>query len=414
MDDECVMACSTVAHGATAGRARRVLPRGVALASGAVAFTTVYSAAGALMPLLVVYQKRWDLTPTVLTAVFAVFAVGFLTAVLAIGSLSDHIGRRPVLLGALLAHLVSTVAFLAAPTIDWVIAGRVVQGFATGAATTAFTAALAEVAPPNRAKLGVALGSVCLSGGLALGSLAAGLIIQFTASPNTVVFVGLGVATCFGVITIIYFPEGIARTPHLRHPFLSPIAVPAAARREFTAAAPVVVAIWMLSALSGGLAPALVRSFFHVDSGLMNGVSGCIGPAVSAVVGIMVTRQDPRRSMIGGIALSVIGASVIAGSLGAEWLPAMIMGQAIGGAGFGASFTAFLRLTAPLVAPRQRAGLATATYVLSYSAFGLPLIAAGVLTDRLGMVSTVWSYAGATVLLALVGLQMQVRISRGR
>jgi MFS family permease len=400
------------AVGAVAIKPGRVLPPGIALAGGAVAFTTVYAAAGALMPLLVVFQQRWDFSPTVLTVVFAVFAAGFLAAVLTVGSLSDHVGRRPVLLSALLIHLVSSVVFLAAPSVDWVIAGRVVQGFATGAATTAFTAALAEVAPLNRKKVGVALGSVCLTGGLALGSLVAGLLVQYTTSPNTIVFTGLSVATCLGVIAIVYLPETITRPPRARPPLMARIAVPVAARAEFAAAAPVVVAIWMLSALSGGLAPALVRSFFHADSGLLNGVSGFIGPAMSAAVGIVVTRHDPRRSMLAGILLSILGAGVIAGSLGAGWVAAMIVGQAVAGVGFGASFTAFLRLTAPLVAPRQHAGLAAAAYVLSYIAFGIPLVAAGLLTSRLGMAPTVWSYAATTVLFALAGLQMQVRILR--
>ncbi|WP_337485407.1 MFS transporter [Mycolicibacterium smegmatis] len=316
------------------------------------------------------------------------------------------------MLSALLLHLMSSVVFLVAPSVDWVIAGRVVQGFATGIATTAFTAALAEVAPPNRKRVGVALGSVCLTGGLALGSLVTGLLIEYAASPNTIVFTGLSVTTCLGVVAIFYLPETITRPPDARPPLVARIAVPDAARAEFTAAAPVVVAIWMLSALSGGLAPALVHSFFHNSSGLLNGVSGFIAPAMSATVGLAIARRDPRRSMLAGILLSIVGAGVIAGSLGAGWVAAMIVGQAVAGAGFGASFTAFLRLTSPLVTPTQHAGIAAATYVLSYTAFGIPLVAAGSLTGRLGTAPTVWSYAAMAVLFALAGLQMQIRILR--
>jgi len=50
-----------------------------------VTFTSVYLAAGALMPLLVVYKERWALPATLLTLAFAVFAVGFLVAVLILG-----------------------------------------------------------------------------------------------------------------------------------------------------------------------------------------------------------------------------------------------------------------------------------------------------------------------------------------
>ena len=101
---------------------RLPLGGGWAFAGAAVTFTSVYLAAGALMPLLVVYKERWALPATLLTLAFAVFAVGFLVAVLILGSLSDHVGRRPVLIGALIVQLASNVMFLVAPDIGWVIA----------------------------------------------------------------------------------------------------------------------------------------------------------------------------------------------------------------------------------------------------------------------------------------------------
>jgi hypothetical protein len=248
-----------------------------------------------------------------------------------------------------------------------------------------------------------------LTGGLALGSLLAGLLIQFTTSANTIVFVGLIIATLIGLLAIAYFPESIARTEGVRHSLIPRLSVPAVARGEFVAAAPIIVAIWMLSAMSGGLAPDLVRSYFHVHSGLLTGVSGFVGPAASAGVGIVLTRYEPRRAMIAGIVMSAIGAGAIVGSLGVRYVSVMIIGQAIAGAGFGASFTAFLHLVVPLVAPHQHASLAAVTYSLSYTAFGIPIVAAGLLTNWLGMAPTVSSYAAATVLLAVVGLQLQLR-----
>ena len=123
---------------------RLPLGGGWEFAGAAATFTSVYLAAGALMPLLVVYKERWALPATLLTLAFAVFAVGFLVAVLILGSLSDCVGRRPVLIGALIVQLASNVMFLVAPEIAC-DRRAVVQGFATGAATAAFTAALVEL-----------------------------------------------------------------------------------------------------------------------------------------------------------------------------------------------------------------------------------------------------------------------------
>ncbi|MFC4019007.1 MFS transporter [Micromonospora sp. GCM10011542] len=382
------------------------------MTGAALAFTSLYLAAGVLTPLLVLYRQQWNFAPSLLTLAFAVYAVGFLAAVLTLGSLSDHVGRRPVLIGALMIQLASNVLFLVAPDVGWVIAGRIVQGVASGAATAAFTAALVELAPPNKKRLGTILGSVGLTGGLGAGSLLAGLAIRLTSTANTVVFVGLIALTVLGAVVIALSPETMARTSGALRSMIPRVAIPPAARTEFAAAAPVVAAVWMLAGLSGGLAPSMVRSVFHLDSGLLNGVAGFIAPAVSAVVGLTFARIDPRRAMIVGIHASLVGAVGIIGGVFAGSLAAMIIGQAIAGVGFGASFTAALRLIFPLAAAHQRAGVVGGIYVVSYVAFGLPIVVEGQLTGPLGEVPAVVCYTALTVLLTLISLVAQIRITR--
>ena len=395
-----------------AARTRRTLPPALAMAGVAVAFTSLYLAAGSLTPLLVVYRRLWQFPASTLTLAFAAYAIGFLAAVLTLGSLSDHIGRRPVLIGALVVQLASNVLFLVAPDVGWIVAGRIVQGVASGAATSALTAALVELAPAGRKRLGTILGSVSLTGGLAAGSLLAGLAIQFTPAASSVVFVTLIVLTVLGGAAVVFSPETMGWTPGAVRSLIPRVSVPPAARREFAAAAPVVAAVWMLAGLSGGIAPSLVRSVFHLDSGLLDGLAGFVAPAVSAVIGLSFARVDPRRAMTIGIWSAILGAlgiivGVFSGSLGV-----MFVGQAIAGVAFGACFTAALRLVFPLAKPNQSAGVVAAIYVVSYGAFGLPIVIEGQLVAPLGEVPAVVWYTGLTVLLALISLIAQARIRR--
>jgi predicted MFS family arabinose efflux permease len=391
---------------------RPTLPAGLALAGGAISFTSLYLAAGALTPLLVVYREQWQFPASMLTLAFAVYAVGFLAALLTLGSLSDHVGRRPVLIGALIIQTVSNVLFLVAPSIGWVIAGRIVQGVASGAGTTAFTAALVELAPPGRRRLGTILGSVGLTGGLALGSLLGGLAIQLTTAANTIIFVVLTVLTLLGIVVVALSPESVSRAPGALRSLVPRVAVPPATRPELVAAAPVIAAIWMLAGLSGGLAPSMVHSVFGLDSDLLNGLSGFVAPAVSAVVGLSFARVDPRRAMTIGIYAAIVGAvGIILGVL-ARSLAIMMVGQAIAGVAFGASFTASLRLIFPLAPVHQRAGVVALIYLVSYTAFGVPIVIAGQLTGPIGLVATVYWYSAVTVLFALVSLAAQVLLRR--
>lgn len=397
-----------------AAPSRRKLPPGLAMTGAATAFTSLYLAAGALTPMLVAYKQRWDFPPEMLNVAFAVYAIGFLVAALTLGSLSDHIGRRPVLVGALVVQLASNLLFLFSTDINWVVAGRIVQGIASGAATSAFTAALVEFAPENKKRLGTILGSVSLTGGLAMGSLMAGLAIQLTPSANTIVFIVLITLTVLGGITVFASPETVTRNAGAGKSMIPRISIPAAARKEFYAAAPVVAAVWMLAGLSGGLAPNMVRSVFHLNSGFLGGVAGFVAPAVSTIIGLAFARIDSRRAMTIGINASVIGAASIIGGVLAGSLPIMIVGQAVAGIGFGAAFTAALQLIFPLVAPHQRAGIVAAIYVVSYLAFGLPIVIEGQLVEPLGEIPAVVCYTALTILLALISLLAQARLKRGR
>jgi predicted MFS family arabinose efflux permease len=391
---------------------RRTLPAGLALAGTAVAFTSFYLAAGSITPLLVEYRLLWNFPPSMLSLAFAAYAVGFLVAALTLGSLSDHIGRRPVLIAALIVQLASNLLFLLAPDVAWVIAGRIVQGIASGAATSAFTAAMVELAPERKKRLGTILGSVSLTGGLAAGSLLAGLAIEFTPVANTIIFITLIVLTVLGGAVVAFSPETMSHNAGALRSMVPRASIPPAARKEFAAAAPVVAAVWMLAGLSGGIAPSLVRSVFRLDSGLLDGVAGFVAPAVSAAIGLSFARVDSRRAMTIGIYAAIVGALGIIGGVFAGDLAIMIIGQAIAGVGFGACFTAALRLLFPLALAHQRAGVVAAIYVVSYVAFGLSIIIEGQLVGPLGQIPAVVCYTALTVLLALISLVAQARLKR--
>jgi MFS family permease len=395
-----------------AAGSRSRIPAGLAFTGSAVTFISLYLAAGAPTPLLAFYQEQWHFPAVVLTLAFAVYAFGFLAAMLTVGSLSDHVGRRPVLIGALLVQLVATLMFLIAPDIGWVITARVVQGLATGAATSAFTAALAELAPPNRKKLGSILGGVGMTAGLAVGALLAGAAIQFTPEANTIIFAVLTIVTILGIVVVALSPESVTRSPGAWRSLIPRVSVPPAARKEFAAAAPVIAAIWMLAGLSLGLAPTIVRSVFHLNSGLVNGLSSFIAPATAAVVAVAFGRLSPRKGMTLGIYASIAGTIGVVTGVLAGSLALMITGLVITGIGFGAAFSGSLRLIMPLAGPQQRAGIVAAIYVVAYIAFGLPVIIAGQLAAPLGFMATVVGYGGATVVLALISLVAQFRISR--
>jgi MFS family permease len=147
-----------------------------------------FSASGAApTPLYPLYQERFGLTSAMVTVIFAAYVLSLLLALLTTGALSDHVGRRPTILGALILNVIAMVMFITAGSGAALIAARTVQGFATGVATTALGAAIVDV---DRSR-GAVLNSVMVFAGLTIGTLGAATLVTFAPNPAQLVYVVL-------------------------------------------------------------------------------------------------------------------------------------------------------------------------------------------------------------------------------
>ncbi|MEV6171631.1 MFS transporter [Streptomyces sp. NPDC051954] len=392
------------------GPTRRPLPAPAAFAGSAAVFAALYVAAGAPTPLLVVFEQQWHFSAWVLTIAFAAYALGLLAALLVAGSLSDHIGRRPVLIGSLLVELAAMLMFVFAPNIGWVIAARTIQGIATGAATSAFSASVVEHAPERSKKLGMIITSIAPAGGLGLGALLTGVAVQFSSHASVIVFSALAGIMVIGTAVAVFSAETVSTRPGAARSLIPRVSVPRAARREFAASVPVHVASWMLAGLFMGLAPTIIRDLFDLHSGLLNGATAFIQPAAAAVAGLFLGRLTTRRTIFVGGAGVLLGTVVNMVGVASGTLPLLWVGGVIGGVGFGASFSGAIRAVTPLVQPHQRAGLFAAVYLVAYLSFGVPAIIAGLLIAPVGLLNTVLGYGLAIIAAAVLGLIAQYRI----
>jgi len=124
-----------------------------------------------------------------------------------LGSLSDHHGRRPVILGSLFGSGLDYLLLGLAPNLVWFYVGRVVAGI-TGANITAATAYIADVSPPekraaNFGLIGAAFGLGFIAGP-ALGGLLGGygLRVPF--------FVAAGLTLANWLYGYFVLPESLA------------------------------------------------------------------------------------------------------------------------------------------------------------------------------------------------------------
>ncbi len=374
----------------------------------AVTLAALLFASSAPSPLYVIYQAQWDFSALTLTGVFAVYAIALLGALLVAGSLSDHLGRRPVLLGALAVEVVAMLAFALASGVGWLFAARILQGLATGVAMGCISAALLDLQPEERQWQGALTGVVAPLSGLAAGAVFAGLLADHAGDPTGLVFwVLVGVFAAAGAMAWLV-PETVQRGNGWRRSLRPQVGVPEHVRAPFAAALPSLVATWSLGGLVLSLGPSVSAELLGAGSHLEAALPIFALAGISAVVSFLVRDLDPRTTARGGLTALIAGVVTVLAALAASSGGLFLAGAAICGLGFGPSFAGIFRALTDLAVADRRAELVSSVLTAAYLAFSIPALAAGLAVTQFGLRGTVEVYsltliAVATTALALTG-----------
>ncbi|MGF6881345.1 MFS family permease [Nocardia sp. GAS34] len=356
-------------------------------------------------PLYATYADQWHFSPITTTAVFGTYAIAVLAALLLLGRASDHLGRKPVLLGALALQIAAMVVFSTAGDIGALLAGRILQGVATGGALGTLGAAMLDIDRERGTRANAAAPGL----GSGIGALFSGLIVQYLPAPTRlvyVVFIGVFAVQALGVALL---PETTGRRPGLRAALVPELAVPPHLRRALLAVAPVLFAVWSLGGFYGSLAPALARQLSGSGSVVIGGLGLFVLTVVSSVTTVAFVRTPPRTVMFVGSALLVLGSLGTLLAVEASSVTGFFAGTFVSGIGFGAGSQGGMRTVVPLVAEHERSGVLSSIYVLCYLGMSLPVIVAGILVVHGGGLPAatrdyslfVVAFAGATLITLL-------------
>jgi MFS family permease len=352
-------------------------------------------------PLYAIYQAQWHFTPITTTVVFGVYAIAVLAALLTLGRLSDHVGRRPVLLTAIAVHAGSLVIFATATGVPALLSARVVQGLSTGAALGAIGAAMLDM---DR-ELGTFANAVAPGMGTATGTIVSALAVRFLPDPTHLIYLALIGVLALQATAIAAMRETVNRTPGALASLRPEITLPRALRAPVLTAVPVLFAVWALAGLYGALGPALVHTLTGSGDVVLDGLSFFVLAASAVVAVVALSRVAARKVMLFGILALITGVAVtvIAVSLGSAAV--FFVGTAIAGAGFGGGFQGSIRTVVPLAATHERAGVVSLLYVVSYFGLAVPVVLAGIgVVYGGGLINTARYYGAAVIVLAALAL----------
>jgi MFS family permease len=377
-------------------RTRRV--PGFALALAAVVAMMI--GASAPSPFYPVLQQELGFSAATLTGIFAVYAVALLVALLLTGSLSDHIGRRPVVSAGFVLLAISMVVFWHADSVPLLFTARVVQGIATGLLMSSLSAAVVDLEPADRPGSAATLNSISPLAGLAVGAVVAGALLEYTSSALAEVFGGLTAVYVLLAAAIWLLPETSERREGLVRSLTPRVGIPATARAPFLRSAPALFAGWATGGLYLSLGAPIVARELGRSNHLQQGLVVTVLTGIGALACFAFRDQSARRTTIFGTTALAIGTTLtlVALAAGSYWW--FIAAAVVAGSGFGASFLGIMRSITPAAAPHERGELFAAVFAVSYLAFGIPAVAAGIASPHVGLATTTFIYGGLVVALS--------------
>ena len=387
----------------TAELSRRNTQRRVAFWLLAFVFAATMLGTTLPTPLYVIYQARWHFSTAIVTVIFAAYAVAVLATLLLAGRSSDQAGRRPVLATALGLSALSTVAFIFAPGLGVLLAGRVLSGLSAGLMTGTATAALTELIPASAGRRASLTATAATMGGLGLGPLIAGLLAQYAPHPTTLVFEVFLVILAVAGLCLPFVPETVnpRRRPALR---FAGLGLPEQGRGQFIAAAVAGFAAFALLGLFSSLVPGFIGGALHQGSHAVQGAVVFGVFAVATLTQVALARFSSRRVVLAGLGLFLVALALITAALAQAAMALFLAGTVAGGAAVGAIFGGSLATANRLAPPERRSQVISAFFVACYAGLIIPVVGVGVLSGFIGTFPAVLAFSALLAALCLFSL----------
>ena len=248
-------------------------------------------------------------------------------------------------------------------------------------------------------------------GGLGIGPIIAGTIAGSVDAPLTVPYVVFAIALVFAVAAVALAPETVQR-PDPR-PAYRPqrVAVPAAARAGFFAAATGAFVSFAAFGLFTSLAPSFLVGLGHTDHALA-GVPALTGFGAAIVAQLAAGAWDVRRLVGTGTAALSAGLALLVTALWVPSLALFLAGGVITGAGAGLLFKGgIVRASVLAAASPNRAEVLAGFFLAGYLGLSVPVLGLGVASQFMEPKVALLGFAALLLTAALLSAAPRKRLA---
>ena len=263
------------------------------------ALVAAFAAAAVPIPLYASYQATLGLTDSDVSMTTVYYLAGVVCVLFMGGSLSDALGRKPMVAAALLFGTLGCALFAWLPNGAVLQAARLVQGISCGLTMSATSAFVLDCTSHYHRTFGTTVASTGALIGLTVGSLGIGLF-AVNSSEYALVYGVLIVAMLVICALLPLTHETVTHRITLRRAVRPLVHVPKSLRSVFPIAAGCYIAAWGIGMFFQSLStPAAVQYFGSTDP-LLPAIILALAMAPSALGGPMSARTSTRFALVGG------------------------------------------------------------------------------------------------------------------
>ncbi|HZO07171.1 MAG TPA: hypothetical protein VFB52_12355, partial [Solirubrobacterales bacterium] len=186
--------------------------------------------------------------------------------------------------------------------------------------------------------------------------------------------------------------------------------VPEHLRTPAFALVPILIATWALGGLYMSLGPSVAAEVFDMPNHVIGGLVVTLLCGTGALTIYALRNSTPARALTLATSWLVVGMVITLVGLAVEVAAITALGTMIAGVGFGASGRGTFGTIAALAGPEERGEVFAAFYVVSYLAFSLPALAAGIASTSAGLQSTALVYGAVVLALTFAAIWAQRRL----
>ncbi|MCU1676456.1 MAG: csbC [Frankiales bacterium] len=367
------------------------------------AFLVVMAFSAVPTPLYVLYQARDGFSTFTVTVIFAAYAVGVVAGLVLLGHVSDWVGRKTILIPALVLSLVSAAIFLVWPALPGLLVARLVNGVAVGMFTATATAHLHELhstaKPATGPKRFEIVSTAVNLGGIGTGPLIAGALAQFVTAPLRTPYLVFAVLLALSIVAVAVTPETVGE--RAVRPAYRPQRINAdlGDRAGYFAAVGAGFAAFAIFGVFTSLAPGFVGGTLHHPGRLLAGAVAFMVFGIAAVA--QATTANLSTSLRSGLGIvgEAVGLVVLAIGLQQGNLATFLVGGAVAGAGAGLLFKAAVGAVVAMAAPEVRGEALAGLFLSSYFGLVLSAIGLGVATLYTSTATAMMTFVAVLLLL---------------